>query len=118
MGWVSVPLLSVYVCVSVCVGGVNRAPFFRALSVFYSSIGIAYMQAPKIPNNIFWQAKKKKSCLNLAELYPDSAQIFTLAIFFFFFFLGGGGGTVPRALFLFVRQKFSVFYLSSIPVSA
>ena len=58
------------------------------------------MQAPKIPDNIFWQANNNNNnkgrpniCRNytriLPEFRPISARIITLA--FFFFFLGGGG---------------------------
>ena len=69
------------------------------------------MQAPKIPDNIFWQAskqknkfiKKKWSPKYLLELYPNSARIspdfspnFYIGIFFFFFG-GGGGHSAPSA---------------------
>ena len=53
-------------------------------SAFYSSIGIGYMQAPKIPDNKFWQAskqatkkKKKKKLPEYVLLYPNCLPKFS-----------------------------------------
>ena len=90
-------------------GGKTCTRFFALtkFSVFYSSIGIGgtCMHAPKIPDNIFWQASKQgkkkvarifaqiisEFCSNFARFSPE----FLLWQFFWFFFLGGAQWPPP-----------------------
>ena len=72
------------------------------------------MQAPKIHDNIFWQAQKKKGariipdfCPNYTQLLAEIRPIFAWILTFAKLGEGGGGTRTPMIVIIIVHVSFN-----------